>query len=36
VESINNETDTDVLHWYSMIADGNDPTAADDTGDGGS
>ena len=36
VEPINNETDLDVLHWYSMIADGNDPTTPDDSGDSGS
>ena len=35
VEAISNDTSIPVLGLYSMIADGGDPTADDDTSDGG-
>ena len=35
VDAIANETDLDVLRWYSTIGDGNDPTAPADGPDGG-
>jgi prepilin-type N-terminal cleavage/methylation domain-containing protein/prepilin-type processing-associated H-X9-DG protein len=35
VEAIGIDTDRDILRWYCTIADGNDPTAPSDGGDGG-
>ena len=35
VEAIGIETDSNILRWYCLIADGNDPTAAADDNDAG-
>jgi prepilin-type N-terminal cleavage/methylation domain-containing protein/prepilin-type processing-associated H-X9-DG protein len=35
VEAISVETDRDILRWYCLISDGNDPTAAADDNDAG-
>ena len=36
VQAMELETDLDVLRWYSVIGDGNDPTAPTDGADDGS